>query len=156
MARKLEADQTVTVTASDAAGNTSTGTFIIVVQDTTAPVINSVTPSTGVIWPPNHKMVPITVAVDADDNTGVASVNVISITSNEPDDGKGDGRVYTITVEVTDAYGNVSVATTTVTVPKNGGDYKDEKSSKSEKSTKAASKSVKESKSAKGNAKGKK
>lgn len=147
---------TVTLTATDAAGNTSTASFNVTVVDTTAPVINSVTPSIATIWPPNHKMVPITIAADATDNTGVTSLKVISITSNEAEDGHGDGhtdvdyaitgdlsvslraeragkgadRVYTITVEATDAYGNSSTSTCTVTVPHDRGDDKDGKSEK--------------------------
>ena len=35
--------------------------------------------------------------------------------------GKGDGRVYTITYQVTDACGNATVATATVTVPHDTG-----------------------------------
>lgn len=137
----------VNVSATDNAGNTANSSFNVTVQDTTAPVISSVTPSTGVLWSPNHKMVPITVSVDAADLTGVASVKIISVTSSEPDNGlgdgdtandtqitgplsvnlrsersgKGNGRIYTITVEVTDAYGNSSTSTCTVSVPKSQG-----------------------------------
>lgn len=172
---------TVTVTASDAAGNPSTGSFTVTVVDTTAPVITSVTPSTGTLWSPNHKMVPITVTVDATDNTGVTSVKIVSVTSNEPDDGHGDGhtrgdfaitgdltvdlraerdgkgsgRVYTITVEVTDAYGNTSTSTCTVSVPKSGKSVKSEKTVKSEKAKKSEKAPAKSEKS-KDNNKGKK
>jgi len=53
---------TVTVTASDAAGNTSTGSFTITVSDTTAPAIASATTNAPTLWPPNHKMVAVTVS----------------------------------------------------------------------------------------------
>ncbi len=137
---------TVTVTAKDAANNTSSGSFTITVRDTTAPAIASVTPSRATLWPPNHQMVPITVAVVASDNTGYTA-KIINVTSNEPDNGlgdgdtandiqitgdltvnlraerggKGNGRVYTITVEARDGYGNASVRTCTVAVPKSQG-----------------------------------
>ncbi len=56
-----------------------------------SPVITSVTPSTGTLWSPNHKMVPITVTVVASDLVCVTSLKIISVTSNEPDNGLGDG-----------------------------------------------------------------
>ncbi|MBX3738609.1 MAG: HYR domain-containing protein [Candidatus Didemnitutus sp.] len=127
---------TVTVVAKDAAGNTSSGSFTITVRDTTAPAITSVTPSIRAIWPPNKKMVPVTVTVAATDAVGIASAKIISVATNQPDrrtqwqitgaltvnllaDREGDkqDRVYTITIEVRDAAGNVSLATTTVIVP---------------------------------------
>ena len=138
---------TVTVTAKDAAGNTSTGSFTIAVADTTAPVIASVTPSQGSLWPPNHQMVGITVSAVVTDVVGVTSLKIINVTSSEPDNGlgdgdtagdtlitgplsvnlraersgKGNGRTYTITLEARDASGNVSMKTCTVVVPKSQG-----------------------------------
>lgn len=137
----------VTVTAKDAAGNSSSGWFTVTVLDTTAPVISSLTVSSATLWPPNHKMVPITLSASASDAVGVSSLKIISATSNEPDNGLGDGdtagdiavtgaltlnlraersgagngRVYTITVEAKDAAGNASTRTVTVSVPKSQG-----------------------------------
>ncbi len=138
---------TVGVTATDEAGNSSSGSFTITVEDTKAPEIASVTPSSATLWPPNHKMVSITVTAVASDIVGVTSLKIVSVTSNEPDNGlgdgdtagdieitgdltvnlraersgKGSGRTYTITVEARDAAGNASTATTTVTVPRDKG-----------------------------------
>ena len=116
-----------------------------VVADTTAPTIASVTPSIAVLNPPNHKMVPVTISVAATDDTDANPVaQIVSVTSNEPDDGlgdgdtpgdivitgplsvqlraersgKGSGRVYTITVAVSDSSGNVATGTTTVVAPR--------------------------------------
>ncbi len=140
---------TVTVTATDAAGNSSQQTFTVTVRDTTAPAIASVTPSQATIWPPNHKMVGITVNAVATDAVGVTSLKIISVTSSEPDNGPGDGntvgdavitgplsvslraersgrgngRTYTITVEASDAAGNSSTKTCTVFVPKSQGGH---------------------------------
>ncbi|MEE9617046.1 MAG: ExeM/NucH family extracellular endonuclease, partial [Anaerolineae bacterium] len=105
-----------------------------------------VTPDT--LWPVNHKYVIVQAIVNATDNLDPnPAVALLSVTSNEPDDGlgdgdtpddivivddftfelraersgTGDGRIYTITYEVTDACGNSTVATATVTVPHNQG-----------------------------------
>jgi hypothetical protein len=58
----------ITVTAMDAAGNTSTCRTTLIVADTTAPVINSVTASPNVLSQPNHQMVPVAVYVSVTDN----------------------------------------------------------------------------------------
>ena len=112
--------------------------------DVTAPVISSVSASPSTLWAPNHKMNAVSVSTVASDNCGGTPVcSIASATSNEPDNGLGDGnttgdvvitgantlllrseragvgsgRVYTIGVSCTDAAGNVSpVSYTTVTV----------------------------------------
>ncbi|NJR16284.1 MAG: hypothetical protein HC785_11575 [Calothrix sp. CSU_2_0] len=100
----------------------------------------------GELWPPNHKMVEIQVNKQvSDDFDANPTVRLISITSNEPDNGLGDGdtagdieirpngkiflraersgngngRVYTLTYSATDSAGNVTYSTTQVKVPKN-------------------------------------
>ena len=113
--------------------------------DEIAPTIDvSVTPDR--LSPPNHKYVDVQATVAADDNFDPApEVSLVSATSSEPDDapggsdGKtrndvvvvdddtfrlraerdetGSGRTYTITYKVTDACGNSSTDSATVTVP---------------------------------------
>ena len=127
---------TITITVKDASGNTTTSNVSFTVADTTAPVIHSVSASPNVLSPPNHWLAAITVSVSATDNCDPSPVSkIISITSSEPA-APGDiqitgnltcslaatrsskaGRIYTITVQCTDASGNSSTATTTVTVP---------------------------------------
>jgi hypothetical protein len=133
---------TVQCSASDSHNNTAHGSFTVTVQDTTPPTIVSITASPNSLWPPNHKMVDISVSVIATDAVDPApTAHIVSVTSNEADNGNGDGntttdfiitgpltlqlraerdgstnRVYTITVAVTDASGNTSTGTVTVTV----------------------------------------
>ena len=135
----------VTVSTTDIYGTTVTDTFNVTVQDTTAPTFNSLTASPNQLLVPNHKMVPVTITADVTDVVDPSPVTrIISVTSNEPANGNGDGnsapdweitgdltlnlraersgtgsgRIYTITVESRDNAGNVSTQTVTVTVPK--------------------------------------
>jgi len=73
----------VAVNASDAAGNTSSGSFAVAVRDTTAPVISSLTASPAVLWPPNHKLVPVTLTAVTSDLVGVVATRIVSVTSME-------------------------------------------------------------------------
>jgi len=114
--------------------------------DMTPPVISAVTASPGLLWPPNHKMVPIKLTVMAtDDVTNPPLCRVVSVTSNEPRNGTGDGntssdwtfggtgpldlslraeragtlkdRIYTVTVTCNDAAGNESSKSVDIVVP---------------------------------------
>lgn len=83
----------ISCSAMGASGNSSSCSSSVTIVDTTAPVISSVSTSPNVLWPPNHKMVPVTVGVSAADvcDPGVGSrCQIISVTSNEPVDGLGD------------------------------------------------------------------
>ncbi len=60
------------------------------VIDNQAPALASVANQT-ILWPPNHKMAPITIQANASDNSGLPVTLTASITSNEPEDGLGDG-----------------------------------------------------------------
>jgi len=103
----------------------------------TAPVISAATSTPSVLWPPNHKFVPAIVTVSTSGGCGAVSCKIVSVSSNEPVDDGGDwvvtgdltlllraerlgtstGRVYTITIQCTDASGNTSTKAVTVTVP---------------------------------------
>jgi hypothetical protein len=118
----------------------------VVIPDTTAPVIVSLTASPDVLWPVNHKLVAVTVAASVTDAVDPAPVTrIVAVSSSEAADGNGDGstsadweitgpltlnlraeragngpgRIYTITVEGSDAAGNSATGTVTVTVPHN-------------------------------------
>ena len=106
----------------------------------------------NILWPPNHKMVRVTVsAIVSEDYYDTYDTEpfckVISVSSNEPDNGLGDGdtapdweimgatvnlraeragngaagRVYTLTVECTDPAGDSATKDVTVTVPHDQG-----------------------------------
>jgi hypothetical protein len=118
------------------------------VTDTTAPSLGPI-PSVTILWPPNHKLVPVTIAANAFDNGGGSITLDVTVESSEPPDadgdgntipdyyidsvdnatgiielrlrsersGKGDGRVYTITITATDESGNSSTAILEIRVP---------------------------------------
>jgi hypothetical protein len=113
--------------------------------DTTPPSLQ-LAASPAALWPPSHRLEPITVSVQVtDDQDPNPRVKLVSITCDDGcvpandivgagygmDDrsfelrserkGFGAGRTYTITCEARDAAGNKATATTTVTVPHDQG-----------------------------------
>ena len=135
---------TITYTATDANGNTTTVTRTVDVVDTTPPSVSlSVNPAS--LWPPNHTMHVVATGISASDACGLASFDV-TVTSNEPINGTGDGdtepdwevvdngdgtfdvsvraeragggngRIYTITATATDGGGNTTSVSEEVTV----------------------------------------
>jgi hypothetical protein len=82
----------VTWTATDASGNVSTDEQMVVVVDTTPPELAmSVSPNS--IWPPNHKMVTIVASIEVSDICDAEpEVTLVSVVSNEPANGNGDGN----------------------------------------------------------------
>jgi len=125
---------TVTCTASDAAGNAATPTtFRVVVKDTTAPSISSIYASPDTVWPPNGKMVPVTVMVTATDAVdGTPSCSLTSVTGGGPADSAITGQFsadvrasagasYVLTLTCSDRAGNKATASTNVAVSKTNG-----------------------------------
>jgi hypothetical protein len=99
------------------------------------------------LWPPNHKYVQVKAKVSATDTVDPnPEIELVSVTSSEPDDAKGNGdgktindiqilddttfrlraeregsgsgRIYRITYKATDSAGNDTTASAVVTVPK--------------------------------------
>ncbi len=134
---------TVTCTATDAAGNQSQCKFTVTVKDVEPPVIQSISASPNVLSPPNHEMILVTVTVNATDNSGSVTSKIVSVASSDPTNTTGDGntsgdwfitgpltvdlraerassgvgRTYTLTIQATDPSGNAATGTVTVFVP---------------------------------------
>jgi len=88
---------------------TASDSMALTVQDDTGPVLTA-TASKTFLWPPNHRMVPITIAVRASDNGGGAPSIGATVASNEPVDGLGDGDTAPDWTNPTiDASGNISL-----------------------------------------------
>jgi len=107
------------------------------------PVISGISVDKALLGPPNHRMVPVTLWYNTSDNCDAGLVTKVTISSNEPVNGTGDGdtapdwvvndahhillraeragnglgRIYTITVTVTDSAGSSSSSSTIVRVP---------------------------------------
>lgn len=135
---------TITWTATDDAGNVASGKQPIEVRDVESPVLSGLSVDKPVLWPPNHKMIDVTVGYQVTDNSGEAPACSLSVASNEavngtgdgdatPDwivldahrlrlraerSGRGNGRVYTVTLTCADAAGNAASQLVTVSVPK--------------------------------------
>jgi hypothetical protein len=136
-------DQTIALVVSDGTMNSKPDTVKITVLDNTPPLI-SLSAYPKELWPPNHKMVSVTVNPNVFDNCDPNPIcKIISVSSNEPQNGLGDGdmapdwkitgdltlslraersgkgkgRVYTTTVMCTDLSLNTSKGTVIVTVP---------------------------------------
>lgn len=134
--------------ATDDSGNTASAIQQVTIEDTVPPDL-TVEVSPAAIWPPNHKLVTITATITVSDTCDAnPTVRLVSITSNEADNGLGDGnapndiqgaefgtddrefqvraersgtgegRVYTVTYEAVDGSGNATQRQAFVTVPK--------------------------------------
>ena len=136
-------EHTVQVSVSDGKSSPVSCTTSISVQDFTPPTIQSLVASPNVLSRPDHRLVPVSLSVSANDNCGPVTSKIKSVKSNEPISGlghgdlspdwiitgdltlqlraersvKGRGRIYTVTVESKDAAGNSSTGDVTVTVP---------------------------------------
>ncbi|HEX6624778.1 MAG TPA: M36 family metallopeptidase [Pyrinomonadaceae bacterium] len=137
----------VVVTGTRQDSSTTTANFNVTVNDTEGPTITNASASPSVIQPSvNHKMVNVNVNYDVGDNCTApgAIIKSLSVTSNEPINGTGDGdtapdweivnanrvrlraeragtgtgRIYTITITATDSFGNTTTQTVLVRVPR--------------------------------------
>jgi hypothetical protein len=128
--------------ATDARANTGAASFAVIAGDTMPPTVTNMVASPPNLWPPNHKMVAVTVTVTVQDDADPAPVSrIVAVTSNQPINGPGDGttapdweitgpltvnlraeraggadRLYAIVVVTTDFAGNSTTSTVVVSV----------------------------------------
>lgn len=129
-------------------GSTGSRSFVLRLEGGTGKVIFSsmnlppdcsgATASPSVIWPPNGKMVPVSILGVTDSGGDAVAVKVTGIIQDEPGaafsgigspaaqvkaerDGKGDGRVYRIEFEAADPSGASCTGEVTVCVPHDRG-----------------------------------
>ena len=140
------------VVATDSMNNSASCDTTVTVVDTSTPTITNASPSVKSLWPPNHKMVTVTITAKVTDSCGSPKWRITKVQSNESVNAKGSGntspdwiitgdhtvmlraertgtgsssRIYTITIQAkNDNNGNLSApATVTVTVPHNQGGH---------------------------------
>jgi len=136
---------TITLTVTDGRGGVATDTVDVSVTDVDAPAIAGATATPNVIGPPNHQMVPVSVAVSIADGCGAyTTCRIVGVSSSDPVNGVGDGdtapdweitgplslrlraersasgpgRTYTVTVECVDGSGLTSRTSVAVMVPR--------------------------------------
>ena len=82
---------TIELRVTDSKGATDTARTIITVRDTTPPLL-TLAANPSVLWPPNHRLVPVGVGWQVSDLCDpAATARLVSVTSSEPDDAPGDG-----------------------------------------------------------------
>ena len=132
----------ITVTVTDAAGNTSTCSTVFQVADLTRPTFSALSASPNVLSPANGQMVSVNLTAEVRDNCDPSPrCRIVWVSSNERSPGGAEGlssdwritgdmnlelraavtsprcaRVYTILVACTDASGNLTFRTTHVKV----------------------------------------
>jgi uncharacterized delta-60 repeat protein len=132
---------TVNATATNGISPDATCSFTVSVVDNTPPVISNASPSVSILSPANHTMRNVTINYDVIDECPLTAV--LTVSSNEPVNGVGDGdtdpdwvviddhhvqlraersaagsgRIYTITITATDGSGNSDVKMVEVRVP---------------------------------------
>jgi hypothetical protein len=87
---------------TDDCGNKTEKVQTITVKDTIPPTISNISADPAYLWPPNHKMVTVTINYDVADNCSDQAhiTKQLSIVSNEPINGLGDGDTEPIDYEV--------------------------------------------------------
>ena len=135
---------TNTFILTNESGAIATCSFDVVVNDSEPPIITDVDTHIKSTWPPNHKMICLTIDYTSKDNCGVTGCGLV-VSSNEPNyghgncvkgsdwvilddhhvllnaerEGQGKGRIYTITITCADAAFNTSSQQVIVKIPHN-------------------------------------
>ena len=135
----------VSCVATDSYGNSVEGTFDVVVGDTVAPMIVNVSATPNILAPANHKLVDVSVTVDATDSIDpMPQCYAYGVTANEAVDapgsgnteldwvltgplalqlraersGEGDDRIYFVHIRCSDSSSNDTTGSVEVRVPK--------------------------------------
>lgn len=117
---------------------------LVIVPPNTPPDCSAAAPSVATLWPPNHRMVPLSINGVTDPDPGdSATVTITGVTQDEPlnsrgdgntqpdaavgangtvslraeRSGLGDGRVYVVSFTGTDTHGATCTGTVSVSVP---------------------------------------
>jgi uncharacterized delta-60 repeat protein len=119
----------VRLTVTDSLTNSTSCSTLVTIIDRSPPVISSANLKPSVLWPPNHKLVPVNVSATATDNCDDSTTwKIVQVSSNQESNEpvpdwiitgdhsvllraeRSDGaeRVYTITIQATDSSANVS------------------------------------------------
>ncbi len=106
------------------------------------PDCSHVTATPDTVWPPNHKLVPVSLSRATDPDGDQTTLTITGVTQDEPTggsadavlgaasndvslraerDGSGDGRIYRIAFKATDGRGGECSGTASVGVPHNHG-----------------------------------
>ena len=114
-------------------------TVLVTIADTVPPEVQHLTTTPSRLWPPNRKLVPVTVQIQLTDACDAApTARIYDVISNEPVGngkdweiigplsvnlraerlGTGKGRTYKLLVEIVDASGNKKTNSVSVVVPK--------------------------------------
>lgn len=136
---------TITLTVTDGRGAVATDTVEIFVSDIDPPTIAGATATPDALGPPNHQMVPVSVAVSVVHGCeAYTTCSVVEVSSSDPVNGLGDGdtspdweitgplslllraergalggeRTYTVTLQCVDGSGLASRTSVAVTVPR--------------------------------------
>jgi hypothetical protein len=138
---------TFVVTVNDGYGGIRMDAVQIFVQDgNTPPACELARASLPQLWPPNHKMVPVTILGVTDPDNDQVAITIVGVTQDEPINGLGDGdtgpdaviqgntvllraeragtrngRVYRVTFVAEDGFGGTCFGTVSVCVPHNVG-----------------------------------
>ena len=136
---------TVILTVTDGRGGVATDTVEIFVNDIDPPRIAGAMATPNVLGPPNHQMVPVSIALSFADECGAyTTCRIVAVSSSDPVNGLGDGdtapdwevtgplslllraergalgaqRTYTVTLECVDGSGLASRTSVEVIVPR--------------------------------------
>ncbi len=134
----------VRLTVTDLAGNATVCEIKFIVADVVAPTVRSISANATMLTPPDGRMVPVTISVEANDNCDPnPKARILSVLSSQPATGPNDNttpdwvvtgdltldvraensairstRVYFVLVAISDASGNTTYRAVWIRVPR--------------------------------------